>query len=137
MKPLLLLPILLGCGALSTGALAANPFLSAADDKPVSAKFAGTEWGDDIGSKDLPLSARVVTTRIAQAPWGAIFKISFENIASRAKTKRSIGPIYYLATDDEIALLHDDQPEAVAKKRAAEVQATAIDPNDVHGISTG
>src|SRR5258708_8390273 len=137
MKPLLLLPILLGCGALSTGALAANPFLSAADDKPVSAKFAGTEWGDDIGSKDLPLSAKVVTTRIAQAPWGAIFKISFEDIASRAEPKREIGPIYYIATDDEIVLLNEEKPEETAKKLAAEAKAPAFDPSYVHGISKG
>jgi hypothetical protein len=135
--PQFLLLVALASAALAAGAVAANPFLAAPDEKPVSAKFKGTEWNDEIGSKDLPLSARVVTTRIAQAPWGAIFKISFENIASRAKTKRSIGPIYYLATDDEIALLNDDQPEAAAKKLAAEAQAPAIDPNDVHGISTG
>jgi hypothetical protein len=27
---------------------AVNPFLDAPDDKPLSAKFRGTEWGDEI-----------------------------------------------------------------------------------------
>ena len=31
---------------------AANPFLDASNDQPVSAKFQGTEWSDDIGEKD-------------------------------------------------------------------------------------
>jgi hypothetical protein len=33
---------------LAISVYAANPFLDAADDKPVSAKFRGTEWGDEI-----------------------------------------------------------------------------------------
>jgi hypothetical protein len=36
---------------------AANPFLDDKDDKPVSAKFRGTEWSDDIGDQDIPLTA--------------------------------------------------------------------------------
>jgi len=32
-----------------TPVFAANPFLDAKDDKPVSADFRGTEWGDEIG----------------------------------------------------------------------------------------
>jgi len=129
--------LLLGCRALSTDALAANPFLSASDDKPVSAKFAGTEWGDEIESKDLPLSARVVITRIAAAPWGAIFKVSFENIVSRAKNRREISPVYFVTTDDEIALLNEEKPEDVAKKLAADANPPKFDPADVRGISKG
>ena len=45
---------------------AANPFLEASDDKSISAKFHGTEWGDNIPQKEIPLTARVVTTRIAK-----------------------------------------------------------------------
>jgi hypothetical protein len=70
---------------------AANPFLDAPDDKPVSAKFRGTEWSDDIGDQDIPLTARVVTTRIAKMPWGAIFKIEFTDLRSRAEKQREIG----------------------------------------------
>ena len=45
---------------------AANPFLSAPDGKPVSAKFRGAEWGDNIAQEEIGLSARVVTTRVAR-----------------------------------------------------------------------
>ena len=60
---------------------AANPFLNTPDDMPVSAKFHGTEWSDDIEEQDIPLTARVVTTRTAKMPWGAIFKIEFTDPA--------------------------------------------------------
>jgi hypothetical protein len=36
---------------------AANPFLDTQADKRVSAKFRGTEWGDDIGEQEIPLTA--------------------------------------------------------------------------------
>jgi hypothetical protein len=65
-------------------ASASNPFLDDKDDKPVSAKFRGTEWGDEISEDEIPLTARVVTTRIAKMPWGAIFKIEFLDLKSRA-----------------------------------------------------
>jgi hypothetical protein len=129
--------ILLGCCALPAGSLAANPFLSAGDDKSVSAKFSGAEWGDEIGPKDLPLSAKVVTTRIAQAPWGSIFKISFENIVSKADPKRELPPVYYIATDDEIVLLNEEDNEAAAKKLAAESKPPAFDPSYVQCVNKG
>jgi len=53
---------------------AANPFLNTPDDKPVSAKFRRTEWSDDIGDKDIPLTASAVTTHLANIPRGAISK---------------------------------------------------------------
>ena len=53
---------------------AANPFLDTPDDKPVSAKFRGTEWSDDIGEQDIPLTARVVTTRVWQNAVGRDFQ---------------------------------------------------------------
>ena len=43
---------------LSVTTYAANPFLNAPDDKPISAKFRGTEWGDDIGQQEIPLTAQ-------------------------------------------------------------------------------
>src|SRR5437867_13388427 len=55
---------------LSVSALAANPFLDANDDMPVSAKFRGTEWGDETGEEEIPVTAQVVTTRVAKMPWG-------------------------------------------------------------------
>src|SRR5206468_7221716 len=90
------------CGSilLPVSVYAANPFLDAKDDKPVSAKFRGTEWGDEIQQEETPLTARVVTTRIAKMPWGAIFKIEFTDLKSRAPKKREIRPDYFIVTDD-------------------------------------
>jgi hypothetical protein len=73
---------------------AANPFLDAPSDKPVSAKFRGAEWGDEIQQDEIPLTARVVTTRVAKMPWGAIFKIEFTDLKSSAPQKREIRPDY-------------------------------------------
>ena len=39
-------------------AFAANPFLDAKDDKPVSAIFRGTEWSDESIEGEIPLTAR-------------------------------------------------------------------------------
>ena len=89
-------------------AYAANPFLDAPDDKPVSAKFRGTEWGDEIEQEEIPLTARVVTTRVAKMPWGAIFKIEFTDLKSSAPQKREIRPDYFIVTDDRIVLLNEE-----------------------------
>jgi hypothetical protein len=77
---------------------AANPFLNAPSDKPVSAKFRGTEWGDEIQQDEIPLTARVVTTRLAKMPWGAIFKIEFTDLKSSAPQKREIRADYFIVT---------------------------------------
>jgi len=86
---------------------AANPFLDAKDDKPVSATFRGTEWGDEIGQDEILLTARVITTRVAKTPWGAIFKIDFTYLKSRAEKRREIRPDYFIVTDDRIVLLNE------------------------------
>ena len=86
---------------------AANPFLNAQDDKPVFAKFRGTEWSDDIGEQDIPLTARVVTTRLAKMPWGTIFKIEFTDLKSSAQKQREIRPDYFIVTDNRIVLLNE------------------------------
>src|ERR1700745_3412398 len=84
---------------LSVSACATNPFLDAPDDKPVSAKFRGAEWGDEIQQDEIPLTARVVTTRVAKIAWGAIFKIEFTDLKSSAPQKREIRPDYFIATN--------------------------------------
>src|SRR5215471_13218479 len=98
---------------------AANPFLDASNDQPVFAKFRGTEWSDDIGEQDIPLTAQLVTTRVAKMPWGAIFKIEFTNLKSRAPTKREIRPDYFIVTDDRIILLNEEDNDAAVKKISA------------------
>lgn len=116
---------------------AANPFLGAPDDKPVSAKFRGTEWSDDIGDQDIPLTARVVTTRIAKMPWGAIFKIEFTDLESRAPQKREIRPDYFIVTDDRLVLSNEEDNEAAVKKISASDKPPEFDPGNVYGITTG
>jgi hypothetical protein len=118
-------------------ASAANPFLDAKDDKPVSAKFRGTEWGDQIGRDEIPLTARVVTTRIAKMPWGAIFKIEFTDLKSRAKKPREIRPDYFIVTDDRIVLLNEEDNDAAAKKISTLDKPPEFEPNDIYGITTG
>src|SRR4030095_6369260 len=116
---------------------AANPFLDAKDDKPVSAKFRGTEWSDEIQEEEIPLTARVVITRVAKMPWGAIFKIEFTDLKSRAPKKREIRPDYFIVTDDRIVLLNEEDNEAAIKKISALDKAPMFENRDVRGITSG
>jgi hypothetical protein len=116
---------------------AANPFLDAKDDRPLSAKFRGTEWGDEIQQEEIPLTARVVTTRLARMPWGAIFKIEFTELKSRAPKKREIRPDYFIVTDERIVLLNEEDNEAAIKKISALDKAPTFENGDVRGITSG
>ena len=116
---------------------AANPFLDAPSDKPVSAKFRGAEWGDEIQQDEIPLTARVVTTRVAKMPWGAIFKIEFTDLESSAPQKREIRPDYFIVTDDRIVLLNEEDNEAAVKKISALDKPPEFEPGDIYGITTG
>jgi hypothetical protein len=122
---------------LSSPAHAANPFLDAPDDKPVSAKFRGTEWGDEIQQEEIPLTARVVTTRLAKMPWGAIFKVEFTDLKSRAPKKREIRPDYFIVTDDRIVLLNEEDNDAAVKRISAMGKAPTFEDGDVRGITSG
>jgi hypothetical protein len=124
--------------SLTVSAYAANPFLDAKDNKPVSANFRGTEWNDDFPEHDIPLTARVITTRIAKMQWGAIFKIEFTDAKSRAPEEHEIPPPrYFIVTDDRIVLLNEEDNEAAAKKIAAMDKPPEFEPNDVYGITSG
>jgi hypothetical protein len=122
---------------LSTFTQAANPFLDASSDKRMSAKFQGTEWGDEIQQDEIPLTARVVTTRLAKMPWGAIFKVEFTDLESRAPQKREIRPDYFIVTEDRIALLNEEDNEAAVKKISALDKPPEFEPGDIYGITTG
>ena len=115
---------------------AANPFLNASDDKPVSAEFRGSEWGDEIDQEEIPLSARASTTRIATMPWGATFKIEFSHIKSRGK-QPGIRPDYFIATDDRIVLLNEKDNDAAIKKISALDKPPDFGPNDIYCITSG
>jgi hypothetical protein len=118
-------------------AFAANPFLDAKDEKPASANFRGTEWNDENIEGEIPFTARVVTTRIARMPWGAIFKIEFVDLKSRAEQKREIRPDYFIVTNDRIVLLNEENNEEATKKIAAMDKPPAFEENSIYGISTG
>ena len=127
------------CGSilLPASVYAANPFLNAQDDKAVSAKFRGTEWGDEIQQDEIPLTAQVVTTRVAKMPWGAIFKIEFTDLKSSAPQKREIRPDYFIVTDDRIVLLNEEDNDAAVKKISATDKHPDFEAGDVYGITTG
>ncbi len=116
---------------------AANPFLSATDDKPVSAKFRGTEWGDEIQQEEIPFTARVVTTRVANMPWGAVFKIEFTDLKSKAPQKREIRLDYFIATDDRIVLLNEEDNDAAVKKISERDKAPTFEKGNVRAITNG
>ena len=118
-------------------AFAANPFLAAKDDRPVSTNVRGTEWNDEYTNGDIPLSARMVTTRIAAMPWGAIFKIEFVDLKSKSEHKREISPFYFITTDDHIYLLNEEDNEAAAKKLAAADKPSNFEQGDIRAIPSG
>jgi len=122
---------------LSVSAYATNPFLDAPDNKPVSAKFRGTEWSDDTSNEEIPLTARVITTHIAKMSWGAIFKIEFVALKSRAKKPRKIPPDYFIVTDERIVLLNEENNDAAMEKISAMDKAPPFEEGDVRGISSG
>ena len=116
---------------------AANPFLDAPSDKPVSAKFRGAEWGDEIQQDEIALTARVVTTRLAKMPWGAIFKIEFTDLKSSAPQKREIRPDYFIVTDDRIVLINEEDNDAAVKKISALDKPPEFGQGEIYGIARG
>ena len=122
---------------LAAPAFAANPFLDAKDDRPASVRVRGTEWNDEYIKGDIPLTARMVTTRIARMSWGAIFKIEFVDLKSRAKQKREILPQYFIATDDRILLLNEEDNDAAAKKILAMDKPPDFEQGDIRAIASG
>jgi hypothetical protein len=122
--------------SLTVSVYAVNPFLDAKDDKPVSVDFRGTEWSDEF-PYEIPLTARVITTRVAKMPWGAIFRIEFTDLKSRAPKKREIPPHYYIVTDDRIILLNEEHNDAAVKKISTMDKPPEFEPSYVYGITTG
>jgi len=122
---------------LAAPTFAANPFLDAKDDKPVSANFRGTEWNDENIEGEIPLTARMITTRIAQMSWGSIFKLEFVDLKSRAKERREIRPQYFIATDDRIVLLNEEDNDAAAKKISAMEKSPEFEQGYIRAIISG
>src|SRR5947207_12577859 len=129
---------------MSVSAFGANPFLDALDDKPVSGKFEGSQWGDDIEEEEIPLTMQVVTTRVSKMAWGAIFKIEFSDVTSRARNPagvrpklREIRPDYFVVTDARIVLLNEEDNDAAVKKISALDKAPEFEPGEIYGITSG
>jgi hypothetical protein len=118
-------------------AFAGNPFLSAKSDEPVSAKFKGTEWNDEFEKEEYGWSARVTTKRVATAKWGAFFKITFDEISTKAPQKREMRVLYFFTTDNEIVLFNEEKPEELIPKLAAEDKPPKFEPSDIYGLSKG
>jgi hypothetical protein len=127
------------CGSLlaSVCAYADNPFLAAPDDKPVWANFRGTGWGDEIQQEEIPLTARIVTTRLAKMPWGAIFKIEFTDLKSDAPQKREVRPDYFIVTDERIVLLNEEDNDAAVKKISTLDKPPEFEQSEIYGITSG
>jgi hypothetical protein len=120
---------------LAGASYAANPFLDKPDDKPVSANFRGTEWRDAIDEGEIPLTARMVTTRIAKMPLGAIFKIEFVDLKSRAPEPRK--PEYFIVTADRIVLLNEENIPAAIQRISALDKQPEFQPDEIYGITSG
>jgi hypothetical protein len=116
---------------------AANPFLDAPNDQPVSAKFRGIEWSEDIEERDIPLTARAVTTRIAKMQWGEVFKIVFIDLKSGAEKQREVRPEYFVVTQNRIVLLNEEDNDAATRKISAMDKPPEFEPNDIYGITSG
>jgi len=118
-------------------ALAENPFLNAKSGEPVAAKFKGTEWNDEFDQEEYAWSARVTTQRVATAKWGAFFKVTFDQIATKAPRKREMQPLYFFTTDNEIVLFNEDKPEEAIARAAAEDKAPKFEASDIYGLTKG
>ena len=77
-------------------------------------------------------------------PWGAIFKIEFTDVTSRARNpagvrpkKREIRPDYFIVTDNRIVLLNEEDNDAAVKKISAMDKPPTFEDGDVRGITSG
>src|SRR5439155_24094460 len=91
----------------------------------------------DTSNEEIPLTARVITTRLAKMSWGAIFKIEFTDLESRAKKRRKILSDYFIVTDERIVLLNEENNDAAMEKISAMDKAPTFEEGDVRGISSG
>jgi len=79
----------------------------------------------------------VVTTRIAKMPWGAIFKVEFTDLKSRAEKPREIRLDYLIVTNDRIVLLNEEDNDAAVKRISTLDKPPQFEPNDIYGITSG
>ncbi len=123
--------------ALSSLGFAGNSFLDAKSDGPVSARFKGVEWNDEFEKDEYAWSARVTTKRVATAKWGAFFKITFDEITSKAPHPREMQPLYFFTTENEIVLFNEEKPEEAIARLAAQEKPPKFEPGDIYGLTKG
>jgi hypothetical protein len=70
-------------------------------------------------------------------PWGAIFKIEFTDVESRAPQKREIRPDYFIVTDDRIVLLNEEDNDAPVRKISALDKPPEFERDQICGITSG
>ena len=133
-SPLTVAAFSLRCAAV---ALPENPFFRGKSDELATAKFQGMEWNDEFEKDELPWSTRVSTQRVASAPWGAFFKITFDQIATKAPRPREMPPLHFFTTDYEIVLLNEEKPDGAIRKLAAQPKPPKYEPREIHGLSKG
>ncbi len=118
-------------------AQAANPYLAASDDKPAPVRFTGTEWGDALERKERPISAQVITTRLAALPFASVFRIEFADVRAEGGASRSIATRHFVVTDSEIALLQDEDIDAAIARLKALAKAPTLPVPDLRAILRG
>lgn len=118
-------------------ASAQNPYLTAKDDKAAVANFRGSEWGDEVGAKERPISARVTTTRVAALPFAEVYRIDFSDVKSDTGATRQIATRHFVVTDGEIALLQDEDIDAAVARIKAQAKAPTLATPDLRAINKG
>jgi hypothetical protein len=117
--------------------LAENPFLNVKAETPTVATFKGVEWNDEFDQEEYAWTARVTTTRLASAPWGAFFKVTFDQITTKAPHPREMRPLYFFTTDREIVLFNEENPEGAIARLAGQDEPPKFEPRDIYGLSKG
>jgi hypothetical protein len=117
--------------------IAENPFLNAKADMPAVANFKGVEWNDEYEEEEYLWSTRVTTRRLATAKWGAFYKVTFDQITTKAPSHREMRPLYFFTTNDLIVLFNEQNPEEEIVKLAAQEQPPKIESTNIYGLSKG
>src|SRR2546428_4701102 len=79
----------------------------------------------------------MITPRIASLWGGELLKNIFANVTRRPKRRREIPPQYFIATDDRIVLLNEENNDAVAKKISAMEKPPDLEQGDIRAIASG
>jgi hypothetical protein len=122
-------------GAFSTRAQ--NPYLSLPDDQPQSALFTGKEWNADALKGEQAFTAKVVTHRMAQTKWVTIYRITFEEVASKLPAGRNIDALMLAATDDAIAIVDVSDPDVSISTLLESEMAPEFEEGTICASSTG